>query len=554
MSAVGRKRLGDLLVESGMVTSNELEEALTAKSENEKLGDYFINKGMITERQLIEVLEFQLGIPHVDLSRFSIHSELIQLVPAELAKSNLIIPLKKERNKLTVAMADPMDYFAIEELRMATGCQIEPSIATKEQLSKYVSQYFEMQSSMDEALMDVNGNQTDADDDLTNVDSPMVRLVNQIISSALSQKASDIHFDPHERDMTVRFRVDGVIRKDRTLPKNMQSVVLARLKIMGNLNITETRVPQDGRIKTVINQKPVDIRLSSLPTVYGEKMVLRLHDLSNQLTALKNLTFSEQNLNSFMKMIQNPNGIILITGPTGSGKSSTLYAALNELNEEAVNILTVEDPVEYQMHGINQIQVNEDVGLTFAKGLRSILRQDPDIVMIGEIRDQETAEIAIRASLTGHLVLSTLHTNSAPETVTRLADMGIEPFLIASSLTGVIAQRLVRKVCRDCKVLYEPDQSEKELLQAYGIKPGELARGNGCPSCDHTGYKGRMAIHEVLNVDDGLKELIVSRAGTSSIKQYMKENSAFLHEDGLNKAALGQTTIKEILRVSSLSQ
>nr|WP_173425113.1 GspE/PulE family protein [Jeotgalibacillus malaysiensis] len=537
-----------------MVTSNELEEALTAKSENEKLGDYFINKGMITERQLIEVLEFQLGIPHVDLSRFSIHSELIQLVPAELAKSNLIIPLKKERNKLTVAMADPMDYFAIEELRMATGCQIEPSIATKEQLSKYVSRYFEMQSSMDEALMDVNGNQTDADDDLTNVDSPMVRLVNQIISSALSQKASDIHFDPQERDMTVRFRVDGVIRKDRSLPKNMQNVVLARLKIMGNLNITETRVPQDGRIKTVINQKPVDIRLSSLPTVYGEKMVLRLHDLSNQLTALKHLNFSEQNLNSFMKMIKNPNGIILITGPTGSGKSSTLYAALNELNEEAVNILTVEDPVEYQMHGINQIQVNEDVGLTFAKGLRSILRQDPDIVMIGEIRDQETAEIAIRASLTGHLVLSTLHTNSAPETVTRLADMGIEPFLIASSLTGVIAQRLVRKVCRDCKVLYEPDHSEKELLQAYKIQFTELAQGNGCPSCDHTGYKGRMAIHEVLNVDDGLKELIVTRAATSSIKQYMKENSAFLHEDGLNKAALGQTTINEILRVSSLSQ
>ncbi|WP_404409582.1 GspE/PulE family protein [Jeotgalibacillus malaysiensis] len=537
-----------------MVSSFELEDALIGKSENEKLGDYLINKGIITERQLIEVLEFQLGIPHVDLSRFSIDSELIQLVPAELAKSNLIIPLKKERNKLTAAMADPMDYFAIEELRMATGCQIEPSIATKEQLSKYVNQYFEMQSSMDEALMDVTGKQSDTDEDLTNVDSPMVRLVNQIISSALSQKASDIHFDPHATEMSVRFRIDGIIRKDRSLPKNMQNVVLARLKIMGNLNITETRVPQDGRIKTVINHKPVDIRISSLPTVYGEKMVLRLHDLSNKLTALKNLNFSEPNLNSFMRMIQNPNGIILITGPTGSGKSSTLYAALNELNEEAVNILTVEDPVEYQMQGINQIQVNEEVGLTFAKGLRSILRQDPDIVMIGEIRDQETAEIAIRASLTGHLVLSTLHTNSAPETITRLADMGIEPFLIASSLTGVIAQRLVRKICRDCKTEYEPDQSEAELLKSFGIQTMLLAKGNGCPSCDHTGYKGRMAIHEVLSVDEGLKELIVSRAGTSNIKQYMQEHSAFLHEDGLKKAAMGQTTIKEILRVSTLSQ
>ncbi|MDZ5712369.1 GspE/PulE family protein [Jeotgalibacillus haloalkalitolerans] len=536
-----------------MVSSFELEEALMSKSNNEKLGDYLINKNVITERQLIEVLEFQLGIPHVDLSRFKIDPELIQLIPAELAKSNLIIPLKKDRNKLSAAMADPMDYFAIEELRMATGCQIEPSIATKEQLSKYVSQYFEMQSSMDAALMDVTGKQSDADEDLTNIDSPMVRLVNQIISSALTQKASDIHFDPHEAEVAVRFRVDGVIRKERSLPKDMQNVVLARLKIMGNLNITETRVPQDGRIKTIINQKPVDIRLSSLPTVYGEKMVLRLHDLSNKLTALKNLDFSELNFNSFIKMIQNPNGIILITGPTGSGKSSTLYAALNELNEEAVNILTVEDPVEYQMHGINQIQVNEDVGLTFAKGLRSILRQDPDIVMIGEIRDQETAEIAIRASLTGHLVLSTLHTNSAAETITRLADMGIEPFLIASSLSGVVAQRLVRKVCRDCKAGYEPDQSELELLKAYSIEPVSLARGNGCPSCEHTGYKGRMAIHEVLSVDDGLKELIVNRAGTARIKQYMKEHSSFLHEDGLKKASLGQTTIKEILRVSSLS-
>ncbi|WP_227396728.1 GspE/PulE family protein [Jeotgalibacillus aurantiacus] len=554
MSMVNRKRLGDLLTESGMVTVEEVNRALNEKSQNEKLGDWLIKESIITERQLIEVLEFQLGIPHVELNRYKIDVDLIQLIPSELAKENLIIPLKKERNKLFVAMADPMDYFAIEELRMATGCQIEPSIAAKDDLNRYVVKFYDIQNSMNEALMDLAMNENESEADLTNLDSPIVRLVNQIIAGAAAQHSSDIHFDPHEDEVLVRYRVDGMMQTERSLPKHMQNIVIARLKIMGGLNITESRIPQDGRIKSVINDHTIDIRISSLPTIYGEKIVLRIHDLNNALTDLSKLDFTDENYGLFLNMISKPNGIVLITGPTGSGKSSTLYSALHHLNEESVNILTVEDPVEYQLKGINQIQVNEEIGFTFASGLRSILRQDPDIVMLGEIRDQETAEIAIRASLTGHLVLSTLHTNSSIETVTRLIDMGIQPFLLSSSLSGIVAQRLVRKICRDCKEGYVPDEREKALFAKEGVHYIELFRGKGCSSCNGTGYKGRMAIHEVLEVDDQLKDLITKKAGSTAIKAHAeRKNTPFLVKDGLQKAADGLTTLKEVLRVTTLS-
>ncbi|MEK5333702.1 MULTISPECIES: GspE/PulE family protein [unclassified Lysinibacillus] len=550
----GRKRLGDLLVESGVITNEQLEYALTTKTKEEKLGDFLIKENILTEQQLIEVLEFQLGIPHIHLNQYSISPDLLQLVPAELAKRANIIPIRREKNKLFIAMADPMDYFAIEEVRMATGCQIETSIAAKDDLYRTLTKYYDLQESMEAALQDIGATAGETQVEIEREDSPIVRLVNQIIANGVAQRASDIHFDPQETDLRVRYRVDGVLKTERSLPKHMQSIVLARIKIMGNLNITENRIPQDGRIKTNVNFKPVDIRLSTLPTVYGEKVVMRILDLSNVANAIDQLGFTERNEAFFRKMIAHPNGIMLITGPTGSGKSSTLYAALSNLNEEGVNIITVEDPVEYQLDGINQIQVKEEVGLTFATGLRSILRQDPDIVMIGEIRDLETAQIAVRASLTGHLVLSTLHTNSAVESISRLQDMGVEPFLLSSSLVGIMAQRLVRKVCRDCGETYAFTNHELEIMQKNGIEGVTHGRrGRGCPSCNQTGYRGRMAIHEILPIDRTIKDLILNRSGDSAIRDYMKQEGYYtLLVDGLLKVVEGQTTTSEVLRVANV--
>ncbi|MFJ6263897.1 GspE/PulE family protein [Lysinibacillus xylanilyticus] len=550
----GRKRLGDLLVESGVITNEQLEFALTNKTKEEKLGDFLIKENILTEQQLIEVLEFQLGIPHIHLNQYSISPDLLQLVPAELAKRTNIIPIRREKNKLFIAMADPMDYFAIEEVRMATGCQIETSIAAKDDLYRTLTKYYDLQESMEAALLDIGATVAETQEEIEREDSPIVRLVNQIIANGVAQRASDIHFDPQETDLRVRYRVDGVLRTERSLPKHMQNIVLARIKIMGNLNITENRIPQDGRIKTNVNFKPVDIRLATLPTVYGEKVVMRILDLSSVANSIDKLGFTEKNEVLFRNMIANPNGILLITGPTGSGKSSTLYAALSNLNEEDVNIITVEDPVEYQLDGINQIQVKEEVGLTFATGLRSILRQDPDIVMIGEIRDFETAQIAIRASLTGHLVLSTLHTNSTVESISRLQDMGIEPFLLSSSLVGIMAQRLVRRICRDCGENYTFTNRELEIVRSNGIEGVTHGRrGRGCPSCNQTGYRGRMAIHEILPIDRNIKEMILNRSSDSVIRDYMKQKGYYtLLVDGLLKVAEGQTTTSEVLRVANV--
>ncbi|MEK3975648.1 MULTISPECIES: ATPase, T2SS/T4P/T4SS family [unclassified Psychrobacillus] len=548
-----RKRLGDLLVESNVISNQQLEYALTHKSREEKLGDFLIKENLLTEQQLIEVLEFQLGIPHVNLNQYSIEPELIQLVPKELAKRTYIMPLKKDRNKLLIAMADPMDYFAIEEVRMATGCQIETSIAAKDDIYRTITKYYDLQESMDQALIDMSPKEIENDTQITDEDSPIVRLVNQIVANGVAQRASDIHFDPQENDLRVRYRVDGMLKSERSLPKYMQNVVLARIKIMGNLNITENRIPQDGRIKLTVNMKAIDIRLATLPTIYGEKVVMRILDLSSALNSLGKLGFNDRNLTAFSKMIERPNGIVLLTGPTGSGKSSTLYAALNQLNDENVNIITVEDPVEYQLDGINQIQVREEVGLTFAVGLRSILRQDPDIVMVGEIRDLETAQIAVRASLTGHLVLSTLHTNSAVESVSRLKDMGVEPFLLSSSLVGIVAQRLVRKICRDCGEMKAPNEREKEIFAERGIQIEQIRKGRGCPACNQTGYRGRLAIHEVLVVDEFVKDLILTSKSPSLIKEHMKKTGfSSLLEDGLLKVKAGLTTTEEVLRVATV--
>lgn len=550
---MSRKRLGDLLIESGLITQEQLEVALKEKLPTEKLGDTFLREGYITEQQLIEVLEKQLDIPHINIGQVQIDQDVIKLVPHPIAKRFQVMPVRTENNQLFVAMADPMDYFAIEELRMATGFQIVPAIATKDALQKTIAKYYELQQSLDDAMDDVIPQESVEEAGITDDDSPIVRLVNQIIANAVRQRASDIHFDPQELEVKIRYRIDGVLMTERTLPKHMQNVIIARLKIMANLNITENRVPQDGRIKTTVDFKSIDIRVSTLPSIYGEKIVMRILDLSHALDDLDKLGFTEENANTFKKMIAEPNGIVLITGPTGSGKSSTLYAALNRINEESVNIITVEDPVEYQLAGVNQVQVNEAVGMTFAAGLRSILRQDPDIVMVGEIRDVETAQIAIRASLTGHLVLSTLHTNSAVAALTRLIDMGVEPFLITSSLSGVIAQRLVRRVCRDCGQSVEPTAREKEIFEQANIPVTTIRRGTGCASCNDTGYRGRMAIHEMMRIDDTVRDMVMNNASASEITRYVKaQGMLFLLDDGLKKVQEGLTTTEEILRVAMM--
>jgi type IV pilus assembly protein PilB len=546
-----RKRLGDLLVEAGMLKQEQLDTALREKEEGQKLGDVFLQKGYITEQRLIEVLEFQLGIPHVSLYRYPLDPHLFHLIPKEIAKRNQLVPLKKEGNKLFVAMSDPMDFYAIEDLRLSTGFNIETAIASKDDILRTITKYYDSEEGFEELAQEDYGNNQVEQQTIVDEDSPIVKLVSQLILNAVSQKASDIHIDPQETKIAIRYRIDGVLKTERNLPKHMQNMLIARLKIMANLDITEFRIPQDGRIKINLDFRPVDLRVSTLPTIYGEKIVLRILDLSSTLNDITQLGFNKVNLNRILKMIEQPHGIMLITGPTGSGKSSTLYAALNRLNNEGVNIITVEDPVEYQLEGINQIQVNPNVGLTFAKGLRAILRQDPNIVMVGEIRDKETVEVAIRASLTGHLVLSTLHTNDSLGTITRLLDMGVEPFLVASSLTGIVAQRLVRRICRDCLVECVPTKREIEIFAKRGMKLEKVPKGEGCASCGMTGYKGRIALQEVLVVTDEMKKIILNGESFTRLREYaIKSKTIFLIDDGFLKVKQGITTLEEVLRVA----
>lgn len=551
--ATTRKRLGDLLIESGLLTDEQLMSTLKEKSRDERLGDALLQRGYITEQQLIEVLEFQLGIPHVNLFRYPFDPKLFNIVPKGLAKQKMIVPLKKDGDKLFVAMADPMDYNTIEDLRLSTGFHIETAIASKDDINRTITRYYDDEL-FDDLLFEepeTTASQTEQQEDIVDNDSPVVRLVNQIISSAVSMKSSDIHIDPQEHQVIIRFRIDGKLQTERVIPKHMQSMLLARIKIMGNLNITESRMPQDGRIKVMIDFRPIDLRLSTLPTVFGEKVVMRILDLSSSLNDMTKLGFGTTNLQRFLEEIEKPNGIVLISGPTGSGKSSTLYAALNRLNSEEVNIITIEDPVEYQLEGINQIQVNANVGLTFATGLRSVLRQDPDIVMVGEIRDKETVEIAIRASLTGHLVLSTIHTNDSVASISRLLDMGVEPFLLTASLNAIVAQRLIRRVCRDCGITQQATNREKEIFAKRGKTIETIHRGSGCPACNMTGYRGRIAIHEVLVINAEMRDAINGNAAPTVFRDIaQRSKTIFLIDDGLEKVKQGITTTEEVLRVA----
>ncbi|MEF2966357.1 GspE/PulE family protein [Paenibacillus sp. M1] len=548
-----KKRLGELLLESGIITEAQLQAALEEQKRTKtKLGDVLLSQGVLTEHQLIEVLEFQLGIPHVTLSRFQIDGKLSQIIPEAMAKRYQVLPIRVDGRKLLVAMADPLDLFVIDDLRMSTGFTIEPAIIARGELQRGIARMYGLQDSMNEMIRDLgsDGEQVEVEQSvITDEQSPVVRLVQQMIEQAVRLGASDIHVDPMDTQLSIRYRIDGMLRSERSIPKSMQGVITARLKILGNLNIAERRLPQDGRIKTIIDGKQIDIRISSLPTVHGEKIVMRLLDLATGVKSLDKLGMTEHNLALFRRMIEKQHGIVLLTGPTGSGKTTTLYSALQHLNREHANIITIEDPVEYMLEGVNQMQVHPAAGLTFAKGLRSILRQDPNIIMVGEIRDFETAEISVRASLTGHLVFSTLHTNDAVSTIVRLKDMGVEPYLISSSLIGIVAQRLVRRICPDCAASYVPDVKEKIYLERLGIKADKLYHGTGCGSCGKSGYRGRMAIHEVLWIDDELREHIVNGVPITELRRHAaKQGMKTLFEDGIAKIMSGQTTLTEILR------
>lgn len=501
---------------------------------------------------MIEVLEFQLGIPHVTLSRFQIDPKLSQIIPETMAKRYQVMPIRVDGRKLMVAMADPLDLFVIDDLRMSTGFTIEPAIIARGELQRGIARLYGLQDSMNEMIKDLGSGDGPIEVEqsvITDEESPVVRLVHQMIEQAVRLGASDIHVDPMDTQVAIRYRIDGMLRSERSIPKTMQGVITARLKILGNLNIAERRLPQDGRIKMMIDGKQIDIRISSLPTVHGEKVVMRLLDLATGVKALDKLGMTEHNQGLFRRMIEKQHGIVLLTGPTGSGKTTTLYSALQHLNREQNNIITIEDPVEYMLEGVNQMQVHPAAGLTFAKGLRSILRQDPNIIMVGEIRDYETAEISIRASLTGHLVFSTLHTNDAVSTIVRLRDMGVEPYLISSSLIGVVAQRLVRRICPDCAAAYVPDVKERIYLERLGITVDKLHHGKGCGTCGKSGYRGRMAIHEVLWIDDELRDSIVNGTPITELRKHAaKLGMRTLFEDGIEKMIAGHTTLQEILR------
>ncbi|WP_084667137.1 GspE/PulE family protein [Thermanaeromonas toyohensis] len=560
----GRRRLGDLLVEAGLLTPEQLEQALKEqKRTGERLGKVLARLGLVSEKDILEVLEFQLGIPKVVLADYRLDPEVVKLIPEGLARRHLAVPVRKDGKRLLVAMADPLNLTALDDLRLATGLEIMPAIASEAEIEATLSRFW--QPSLEppniaglEEVAAAGAVRTRESFDLDEMaragmeGAPAVQLVNKLIAQAVRSRASDIHIEPQEGYVRVRFRIDGLLREVLRLPLGVLSSLISRIKIMGGMDIAEKRLPQDGRFQVTLEKRSIDLRVSSMPTVYGEKVVLRILDKATMLLPLDALGFLPSTRERYESLIRSAYGMILITGPTGSGKTTTLYATLNALSSPEKNIVTIEDPVEYLLPGINQVGVNPKAGLDFASGLRAILRQDPDVIMVGEIRDQETADIAVRAATTGHLVLSTLHTNDAAGAVTRLLDMGIEPFLVNSSLIGVVAQRLVRLICPRCKEPYAPEQSTS--LYAFLGEEGEgriFYRGRGCQDCNYTGYQGRTAIQEVLVMNEEIRTLVAAKAPATEIKKAaVAGGMVTLREDGLLKASQGLTTVEEVIRVS----
>jgi type IV pilus assembly protein PilB len=555
-------QLGELLLGRGLISDEQLDMAREqAVQRGRSLGRVVIEMGFVTESGLVAILAEQLGLEFIDLTETPIDASAVAAVPETTARRHNCIPVRfDDDGRLILAMADPANVVAVDDIRAMTKKDVRTVVATKADVVAAMNRHYRLdrtaETLAEEAAGDIAGDTASLDEveqDASAEDAPIIKLVNLLITQAVNDRASDIHIEPGERSLKVRYRIDGVLHEVMTPPKSVQNGIISRLKIMADINIAERRIPQDGRIGLKVQGKAIDIRVATLPTVYGEKVVMRLLDKSSVLLQLSDLGFEPENYSRYQESFKKPYGMILVTGPTGSGKSTTLYATLNILNQPHVNIITVEDPVEYRLPGVNQIQTNNKAGLTFASALRSILRADPDIILIGEIRDRETAQIAIEAALTGHLVMSTLHTNDAPSSLTRLVEMGIEPFLVASSLDCVVAQRLARKLCTKCKESYVP--TEDELIAAKLPYDPEaelptLYRPVGCTSCGGTGYKGRMAIHEIMTVSEDIERLVAERASGEEIgKVARSQGMTTLRQDGLEKARQGLTSIEEVLRV-----
>ncbi len=552
------KQLGQILIEQGLITNDQLEAALAEQQRVPKsLGRILIDLRLIKENDLVRALAHQIGLDFVDLSEYPIDPSATVLIPEPVAKRYRALPIGERDGRLLVAMSDPANVYALDDIRTITGRDVEPVVATAADVNAAIQKYSNMEGAVEQLAQEASDRSDEAVDlDLPATaveDAPIVKLVHMLLTRAVGERASDVHIEPTERDVRVRFRVDGVLHEVMHSPKNIQGGLISRLKVMADMNIAEKRVPQDGRVSLRMGQATVDLRVATLPTVFGEKVVIRILNKASVLRRLDQLGFLDDPFKRFEASFRKPYGAILVTGPTGSGKSTTLYATLNLINDEARNIITVEDPVEYRLPGVNQIQVNNKAGLTFAGALRSILRSDPDVILVGEIRDRETALIAVESALTGHLVLSTLHTNDAPSALTRLNEIGVEPYLVASALDCVVAQRLARKLCERCKEPYTPNEAE---LAEAGFPQHEwqdipvLYRRVGCTSCSQTGYLGRMGLYEVMPVTEEIERLAVERASSDQIRQVALEQGMVpLRRDGLMKVRAGKTAVDEVLRV-----
>ena len=561
------ERIGELLVKENLLTAEQLKEARSeARAQGARLGSQITQLGYLDENELTDFVAKQYGVPSINLEEFEIDRAVIELIPEEVATKHTVIPVNRAGSTLILATADPSNIFALDDIKFLTGYDIQPVVASEESIRRTIDAHYDQTSSLEDVMGDFDDSDIGIIQDVDDVDAdelakasedaPVVKLVNLILTDAVKKTASDIHIEPYEKSFRVRYRIDGVLYEVMRPPLKLKNAITSRMKIMSELDIAERRLPQDGRIKLKMGRgKEMDFRVSVLPTLFGEKVVMRLLDKSNLQLDMTKLGFEEGQLGVFKNSIHQPFGMVLVTGPTGSGKTTTLYSALSELNQVSENLSTAEDPVEFNLTGINQVQMHDDIGLNFAAALRSFLRQDPDIIMVGEIRDFETAEIAVKAALTGHMVLSTLHTNDAPSTVNRLLNMGIEPFLVSSSVNCIVAQRLARRICEECKEA-DPDITVEALLEA-GMEESLAratapAKGKGCKNCSDTGYRGRVAIYEVMELKEELKEFVLNGASSLELKrEAIRLGMKTLRQCALAKLAESVTTLSEVFRVST---
>ncbi len=549
-------KIGELLLYAGKISSEQLNKGLEAQGDsNRKLGETLVDLGYVTQQDIVEVLEFQLGFPRVDLNKYDVNQSVVSILPESIVRKYKVLPIDKKNDKLIVAMVDPLNFFAVDDIRLYTKMELESVLSTPDDITKLIEKYYtgsttkKVLEEFSEGEGSFKDSEIEQEEQAEVASAPIVRLINSLFEQATKSKASDIHIEPYSDEIRVRFRIDGDLREVMSLPRSNLSAMITRIKIIGKMNIAEKRIPQDGRVETRINDREIDMRISTLPTVYGEKTVIRLLDKTSFNFTKEGLGLSKRNMNFFNDILKSPFGMLLVTGPTGSGKTTTLYTVLRELNKIEKNIITVEDPVEYKLSGINQVQVNVKTGLTFASGLRSILRQDPDIIMVGEIRDSETAQIAVRAAITGHLVLSTLHTNDCPSTIARLIDMGIEPYIVSSAVVGIVSQRLVKRLCDICKQPYEASYDELKMLEKSENESLILHKPVGCNACN-AGYSGRAAVHEIMPVNEEIRKLIDSGATTDKIREKaVEQGMTSLFDSALALAEQGKTSFEEVMRV-----